>query len=63
MGARSLKVTGIVVGGIGLLERFGVGAPTSTARIRARDVVPWREIVRADRRGVIVRDGARPVRS
>jgi sporulation protein YlmC with PRC-barrel domain len=56
---RSLTVTGLVVGRIGLLERLGIGAPTSSARLRARGVIPWREVVRADRRGVIVRDGAR----
>jgi sporulation protein YlmC with PRC-barrel domain len=60
---RSLTVTGLVVGGVGLLERLGIGAPTSTARIRVRDVIPWRDVVRADRRGVVVRDGATPIAS
>ncbi len=63
MGPRSLKITGLVVGGVGLLERLGLGAPTSTARIRTRDVIPWQKVVRADRRGVVVRDGARPTGS
>jgi sporulation protein YlmC with PRC-barrel domain len=62
-GTRSLEVTGIVVGGLGLLERMGIGAPTSAARIRARDVIPWREVVRADRRGVVVRDRTTPTAS
>lgn len=57
---RTLKVTGLVVGRLGLLERLGLGAPTSTARLRGRDVVPWASVVRADRRGVVVRDGTRP---
>lgn len=57
--ASSLRVTGLVVGGTGLLERLGIGAPTSTMRIRAHDVVPWRDIVRVDRRGVVVRAGTR----
>jgi sporulation protein YlmC with PRC-barrel domain len=56
LGERTLQVTGLVVGGLGLLERFGLGAPRSPARIRARDVVEWSRIVRIDRRGVIVRD-------
>jgi hypothetical protein len=32
-----------------------VGAPRSAVRIRAKDVVPWEEVFRADRRGVVVR--------
>jgi sporulation protein YlmC with PRC-barrel domain len=56
--ASSLRVTGLVVGGAGLLERLGIGAPESTLRIRAHDVVPWQDVVRLDRRGVVVRDGA-----
>jgi sporulation protein YlmC with PRC-barrel domain len=54
---RTLKVTGLVVGRLGLLERFGLGAPNSGARLRTRDVIPWQEVIRADRRGVVVRDG------
>lgn len=57
---RSLAVTGLVVGGLGLLERLGLGAPTSADRLRTRDVIPWRDVVRADRHGVVVRDGASP---
>jgi sporulation protein YlmC with PRC-barrel domain len=57
---RTLKVKGLVVGGLGLLERLGVGAPHSGARIRTRDVVPWSAVIRADRRGIIVRDGTKP---
>jgi hypothetical protein len=59
LGARSLRVTGLVVGRIGLLERIGIGAPESGARVRGHDVVPWSAVVRADRRGVVVRDGTR----
>jgi sporulation protein YlmC with PRC-barrel domain len=55
---RTLKVTGLVVGQLGLLERLGLGAPNSAARLRTRDVVPWQRVIRADRRGVVVRDGA-----
>jgi sporulation protein YlmC with PRC-barrel domain len=57
LGPRSLKVTGLVVGKLGLLERLGLGAPGSGVRIRSRDVVPWKDVVRADRRGVVVRRG------
>jgi sporulation protein YlmC with PRC-barrel domain len=55
---RTLNVTGLVVGKLGLLERLGVGAPESGARIRTRDVIPWSAVVRADRRRVVVRDDA-----
>lgn len=54
---RTVKVTGLVVGRLGLLERLGLGAPKSPARLRTRDVVPWQDVIRADRRGVVVRDG------
>jgi sporulation protein YlmC with PRC-barrel domain len=57
---RSLAVTGLVVGQVGILERLGIGAPGSTARVRAHDVVSWTAVVRADRRGVVVKDGTRP---
>jgi hypothetical protein len=55
---RTLKVTGLVVGHLGLLERLGLGAPRSLARLRTEDVIPWTDVIRADRRGVVVRDGA-----
>ena len=58
--SRSLEVTGLVVGELGLLERLGIGAPESGARIRTRDVVPWSAVVRADRRAIVVRDGTKP---
>ena len=55
---RSLRVTGIVVGRLGLLERLGFGAPGHRERLRSDDMIEWADVVRADRRGVIVRDGA-----
>jgi len=55
--SRSLTVTGVVIGGLGVLERLGIGAPESSLRVRARDAIPWSAVVRADRRGVVVRDG------
>ena len=57
---QSLKVTGLVVGRAGVLERLGLGAPESEVRIRTHDVVPWSAVVRVDRRGVVVRDGTTP---
>jgi sporulation protein YlmC with PRC-barrel domain len=55
---RSLEITGVVVGGLGVLERLGIGAPTSAARIRTEDVIDWKAVVRADGRGIVVRDDA-----
>jgi sporulation protein YlmC with PRC-barrel domain len=55
---RSLRVTGLVVGSLGVLERLGIGAPRSGARIRTKDVVAWKAVVRADARGIVVRDDA-----
>ena len=43
-----------------LVERLGIGAPESGARIRTHDVVPWSAVVRADARGIVVRDGTEP---
>jgi sporulation protein YlmC with PRC-barrel domain len=57
---RSLKVTGICVGTWGLLERLGFRSPESTGRSHAHDVVPWSAVLRADRRGIVVRDGTEP---
>lgn len=60
---RTLKVTGLVVGGLGALERLGLGAPGSGARMSGRDVVSWSAVVRVDRRQVVVKDGTKPRRS
>jgi len=54
---RSLRMTGIVVGGRGLLERLGFEAPGWRSRGHPRDVIDWSAVVRADRRGIVVRDG------
>jgi sporulation protein YlmC with PRC-barrel domain len=56
--ATEVHVTGLVVGRLGLLERLGIGAPNAVERIRGGDVVSWSSVARADRRGVVVRDGA-----
>jgi sporulation protein YlmC with PRC-barrel domain len=57
---QSLKLTGLVVGQAGLLERLGIGAPRTRTRIRVHDAVPWSAVIRADRRGVVVKDGTEP---
>ena len=57
LSSSSLRITGLVVGRLGLLERLGLGAPGSRSRLRVQDAVPWSAVVRADRRGVVVRDG------
>lgn len=56
LSAHTLKVNGLVVGGAGLLERLGLGARDRSGRLRRHDFVPWRDVTRADRRGVVVRD-------
>lgn len=53
---RTVKVTALVVGGVGLLERLGIGTGSHPSRLRGRDVIAWRDVVHADRRGVVVRD-------
>jgi sporulation protein YlmC with PRC-barrel domain len=55
--SRTVKVTGLVVGKVGLLERLGLGATRRRARMRSDDVIPWSDVARADRRGIVVRDG------
>jgi sporulation protein YlmC with PRC-barrel domain len=57
---QSLRLTGLVVGQPGLLERIGLGAPRTRTRIRTHDSVPWSAVIRADRRGVVVKDGTEP---
>jgi sporulation protein YlmC with PRC-barrel domain len=57
---RTLRVTGLVVGRLGLLERFGLPALMSSRRVRTDDLVAWNDVVRVDRRGVVVRDGSDP---
>lgn len=52
---RTLRVTGLVLGGAGLLERLGVGAPRASERQRGGTLVLWAEVVHIDRGGVIVR--------
>ena len=55
--SKEVRVTGLVVGPLGILERLGFGDPRSRALVRSKDIVRWSAVVRADRRGVVVRDG------
>jgi sporulation protein YlmC with PRC-barrel domain len=52
---RTLRVTGLVVGGVGLLERLGLGA-FRHRELRTDARIPWGDVLRADRRGIVVRD-------
>ena len=54
-----LRITGLVVGQVGLLERLGLGAPHAAERLRHRNAVPWSSVVHIDRRGVVVSDRPR----
>jgi sporulation protein YlmC with PRC-barrel domain len=53
---RSVAITGLVVGKLGFFERLGIGAPESRGPKLRRDVVQWSAVVRADARGIVVRD-------
>ena len=56
LGSQRLRVTGLVVGHTGILERLGIGASHTQTRIRAHAAIPWETVIGADRRGVVVRD-------
>jgi sporulation protein YlmC with PRC-barrel domain len=58
--SRSLKVTGVCVGKLSVLERLGVSSPGAGGPIHVHSVVPWSAVLRADRRGIVVRDGTKP---
>jgi sporulation protein YlmC with PRC-barrel domain len=51
LGASTLEVTGLVVGGRGRLEHFGL------RRGRRPDCVPWAAVVRIEGKRIVVRDG------
>ena len=55
---RTLWVTDLFVGRLGVLERLGIGAPRARGRTRSKGTIPWSEVVRIDKRGVVVRDRA-----
>jgi sporulation protein YlmC with PRC-barrel domain len=58
LGASTLRVTGLVLGGRGRLEHFGIGAQASASPTRVRDahVVPWGDVVRFEEDRIVVRD-------
>ena len=49
----SLKVTGLVVGGRGLVEHFGL---RHGARVRGGNPVPWEAVVRIEGDRIVVHD-------
>jgi sporulation protein YlmC with PRC-barrel domain len=53
--ASGLRVTGLVVGERGIVERLGIGKPATTGRLRTSDVIPWTDLLRIDRRGAVVK--------
>jgi hypothetical protein len=53
-------VAGLVVGGRGMLERFGVSGAKKQEPILQRDMVPWSAIVRVRPGEVVVKDGTEP---
>ena len=56
---RRLRVTGLVVGGLGLFERFGVGTGGSgganTAKVHGHAAIPWERVVRVGPE-IVIRD-------
>jgi sporulation protein YlmC with PRC-barrel domain len=56
LGDDGLRLTGLVVGRLGLLERLGIGAPGRRERLRRDDVVPWSDVLEAGPHAVVVRD-------
>jgi sporulation protein YlmC with PRC-barrel domain len=62
--ATTLKVTGLVVGRRGFLERLGIGSSRREAKrhhkVWNRDLVPWTAVVRLERNHIVVKDGTTP---
>jgi sporulation protein YlmC with PRC-barrel domain len=54
-----LRITGLVAGTAGVLERYGVGATAGSGARRAKqhahDAIPWERVVRVGRE-IVVRD-------
>jgi sporulation protein YlmC with PRC-barrel domain len=53
---RTLWLTALVVGKVGVLERLGIGAPRTPTRVRGHDAIAWSDVVSVDRTGIVVRD-------
>jgi sporulation protein YlmC with PRC-barrel domain len=60
LGASRLRVTGLVLGGKGRFEHFGIAAQASasSARVRDSDVIPWSDVLRFEEDRIVVRDSA-----
>jgi sporulation protein YlmC with PRC-barrel domain len=62
--ATTLRVTGLVVGKRGFLERLGIGSSRGEAKrhhkVWDRDMVPWNTVVRLERDRIVVKDGTTP---
>jgi sporulation protein YlmC with PRC-barrel domain len=60
--AGRLRITGLVAGGLGILERYGVGTRGSggprEAKVHGHPVIPWAKVVRVESKRVVVRDDA-----
>jgi sporulation protein YlmC with PRC-barrel domain len=54
------EVRGLVIGRRGLVERFGFPGASSPEPVGAKEVVPWRAIVRIREGTVVVGDGTKP---
>ena len=56
----SLRVTGLVAGGLGVVERYGARSPELSAlpaqKAHDHPVIPWGRVVLTDAASVIVRD-------
>jgi sporulation protein YlmC with PRC-barrel domain len=50
----SLAITGLLIGGPGLMERLGLGVTRRRSHLRGHTVIPWDRVVRADGRGIVV---------
>jgi sporulation protein YlmC with PRC-barrel domain len=54
-----LRVTGLVAGKLGILERFGIGTHGSggprQAKVHGHPVIPWEQVIRVGSQ-VVVRD-------
>jgi sporulation protein YlmC with PRC-barrel domain len=60
LGASNLRVTGLVIGEKGFLERLGIGVRASASHTRAHDrnVVAWKDVVHFEGKLIVVRDSA-----
>ena len=59
LGSRRLRVTGLVCGPMGFLERYGLGTGgtggPSQAKVRGQPAVPWARVLRVGAK-IVIRD-------